>query len=44
MLFLVLCLGQCHQDCPDKATQFSSDRGDGNMAVLALIKAKELFG
>ena len=35
-------LRQCHQDCPDEATEFSGDSGDGDVTMLALIEPEEL--
>jgi len=34
--------GQCHEDGPDKAREFSGDGSDGHMAMFAFIKPEEL--
>jgi hypothetical protein len=33
-----------HEDCPDEAAEFSGNGGDGDVPVLALVKAEEFLG
>jgi hypothetical protein len=35
-------LGQCHEDRPDEATEFSGDGGDCHKTMFALIKPEKL--
>ncbi len=35
-------LGQCHEDCPDEATEFSGHRSDCDVTMFASVKAEEL--